>query len=257
MRARGPAETTPVRLLLRHADAGVRALSGTADEWRGLSALGHVQAEDVVGRLRGLPLFRVLSSPSLRCRQTVVPLARELGVDVEPCRELAVDAGPGALLRFLGDPDTDAAVLCTHREALELLFTELALRGSAVPAIDPPMEKAAAWLVLGLVGDGSGARLHYLPARQPRSARRADPGPGAHQRADIPAVAGRQPEIAVRPAAGEAARQMSWRSWARRMASFRRETASLRRMPRTWVFTVLTDTNMVRAISSVDSSAAR
>ncbi len=198
MRARGSDETTSVRLLLRHADAGVRVHAGAADEWRGLSAQGHLEAEDVVGRLRGLPLLHVLSSPSLRCRQTVVPLARALDVDVEPRHELAVDAGPGRLLRFLGDPETDAAVLCTHREALELLFSELALRGTTVPAMGQPMEKAAAWLVTGLVGGRSGLRLHYLPARRPRPVG-ADSivglGPGAHQRADPEQFVRAQPGV--------------------------------------------------------------
>jgi phosphohistidine phosphatase SixA len=166
MRARGSAETTPVRLLLRHADAGVRADWGAADEWRGLSALGHVQAEEVVGRLGGMPFLRVLSSPSLRCRQTVVPLAWKLGVDVEPRRELAADADPGMLVRFLGDPETEAGVLCTHRESLETLFIELALSGTTVPGSGSPMEKAAAWLLLGVVGDRNGVRLRYLPARR-------------------------------------------------------------------------------------------
>jgi phosphohistidine phosphatase SixA len=166
MRARGSADTTPVRLLLRHADAGVRAEWTGADDWRGLSPLGRVQAEEVAARLGSLPLLRVLSSPSLRCRQTVVPLARDLALDVEPRRELAADADPGRLLRFLRDPETEAAVLCTHRETLETLFRHLALGHTVVPASSPPMEKAAAWLLRGVVGDRSGVQLRYLPARE-------------------------------------------------------------------------------------------
>jgi phosphohistidine phosphatase SixA len=163
MRARRSAATTPVRVLIRHADAGVRVDWSAADEWRGLSALGHRQAEEVPGRLRGLSLLRVLSSPSLRCRQTVVPVARALGVDVEPRRELAASGAPGDLYRFLGDPESEATLLCTHRETLDTLFTQLALIGVAVPRSDPPMEKAAAWLLLGAVGAGPGLRVHYLP----------------------------------------------------------------------------------------------
>ena len=46
-------------------------------------------------------------------------------------------------------------------------------------------------------------------------------------------------------------------SQARRTASLRRFAPSLRRMLRTWLRTVLTDTNIVAAISSVVSSSAR
>ncbi|HEY6746948.1 MAG TPA: histidine phosphatase family protein [Mycobacteriales bacterium] len=156
-----------MRVLLRHADAGVRTELGTADEWRGLTELGHAQAEEVASRLRSVSLLRVLSSPSLRCRQTVVPLARKLGVDVEPRRELAIDAGRRGLSWFVGDPETEATVLCTHREALEKLFADLALSGITIPASGPPMEKAAAWLLLGAMDDRRGVRLHYLPAQRP------------------------------------------------------------------------------------------
>jgi phosphohistidine phosphatase SixA len=178
MRVRRSAAATPVRVLIRHADAGVRVDRSAADEWRGLTALGHLQAAEVAGRLRGLPLLRVLSSPSLRCRQTVVPIARELGVDVEPRRELAAAAAPGELLRFLGDPESEASLLCTHREALDAFFTQLALTGITVPRSDPPMQKAAAWLLLGGVGDGAGLRVHYLPPT-PAAGTPAEPAPAA------------------------------------------------------------------------------
>jgi phosphohistidine phosphatase SixA len=153
-------------LLLRHADAGVRAEWRGSDEWRGLSPLGWEQAEEVAARLGGLPLRRVLSSPSLRCRQTVVPLARGLLVDVEPEPELAVGADPERLLRLLQDPETEWAVLCTHRETLEALFATLALAHPVTPAGSLPMEKAAAWLLRGAIGDRGGVELRWLPAQR-------------------------------------------------------------------------------------------
>lgn len=176
MGARGSADTTPVRVLLRHADAGVRAEWVGADDWRGLSPLGWLQAEEVAARLGGLPLLRILSSPSLRCRQTVVPLARGLAVDVEPHRELAADADAGGLARFLQDPATQSAVLCTHREPLEALFTQLARGRSLIPPGGPPMDMAAAWLVRGVIGARSGVEVRYLPAGEPVHALQCHPG---------------------------------------------------------------------------------
>lgn len=167
MRARKSADTAPVRVLLRHADAGVRTQWPGHDGWRGLSPRGREQAEEVAVRLGSMPLVRVLSSPSLRCRQTVVPLARGLMLDVEPVSELAVDADSDRLLSVLRDPDTASAVLCTHRETLEALFKDLAPTRTVVPAVDPPMEMAAAWLLRGVVGERrGGVQLRYLPAQQ-------------------------------------------------------------------------------------------
>jgi phosphohistidine phosphatase SixA len=166
MGMRKSADSAPVRLLLRHADAGVRADWAGIDDWRGLTRLGWEQAEEVAARLGGLPLRRVLSSPSLRCRQTVVPLARGLVLDVEPQPELAINADPDRLLSLLRDPETASAVLCTHRETLEALFRNLALAHTVVPASDPPMEKAAAWLLRGVVGDRNGVQLRSLPGQR-------------------------------------------------------------------------------------------
>jgi phosphohistidine phosphatase SixA len=175
MRTRRSADTAPLRLLLRHADAGARADWRGSDDWRGLSPLGWEQAEEVAARLGGLPLLRVLSSPSLRCRQTVVPLARGLGLDVEPERELEVTADPDRILRLLRDPETASAVLCTHRETLEALFRHLALAHTVVPADGPPMETAAAWLLQGVVDNRAGVQLRYLPAA-PAAAHAGGPG---------------------------------------------------------------------------------
>src|SRR5438046_349803 len=97
----------PTRVLLRHADAGLRREWVGADERRELTDLGHAQAYEVSVRLRTLAIERILSSPALRCRQTVQPLAQRLSLDVEPCRLLAVDADPVELARFLRHADSE------------------------------------------------------------------------------------------------------------------------------------------------------
>jgi broad specificity phosphatase PhoE len=61
--------------LVAEADAGNR------EEWPGPD------------RLRGQPIERVVASPWLRCRQTVQPLADQLGLDVDDDRALAETAG--------------------------------------------------------------------------------------------------------------------------------------------------------------------
>jgi phosphohistidine phosphatase SixA len=143
-----PVLATPTRMVLRHADAGNRATATEPDAWRALSISGWLQAHAVRGRLGGRPVVRIFASPALRCRQTVVPLARSLGLDVEPRAELAQDAPAERVRRFLDDPETAGAVLCTHRETLERLFALLDRDGGAagrpVEGV-APMAKAALW----------------------------------------------------------------------------------------------------------------
>src|SRR5215207_5524854 len=89
------------RVLVRHAHAGLRSEWRGSDEWRGLTDLGHAQARSVAGMLRELPTLHVLSSPSLRCRQTVVPLALAQNLDVEPCWALGSHGEVEAVLGML------------------------------------------------------------------------------------------------------------------------------------------------------------
>jgi phosphohistidine phosphatase SixA len=153
-----------VRVLLRHADAGVRGERNGPDGWRRLSRVGAAQAQEVVTRLWTLDIQRVLSSPSLRCRQTVAPLAAALSLEVEPLRLLAADADPEPLARFLREDETRVTVLCTHRETLEALFGRLARDGLEGIEGVAAMRKAAAWLLRGPAG-APPARVQYLPSR--------------------------------------------------------------------------------------------
>ena len=116
----------PVRVLLRHADAGLRSAWCGADEWRGLTDVGHQQARALVGMLADLTVLRILSSTSLRCRQTVVPLALAWVLDVEPCWQLAPCVAAEDAMGLICDPETASSVVCTHRETLQALLERLA-----------------------------------------------------------------------------------------------------------------------------------
>jgi 8-oxo-dGTP diphosphatase len=154
--------SVPVRLLVRHADAGLRSEWRGSDEWRGLTDVGHGQARAIVRMVEDLPVERILSSPSLRCRQTVVPLALARDLDVEPYGQLGASVEAPDLVALLADPATASAVVCTHRETLQALFEHLAgTYGMATGTIDP-MEKAAVWVLRGTVGGAEAARLEYL-----------------------------------------------------------------------------------------------
>jgi broad specificity phosphatase PhoE len=97
-------------IVVRHAVAVDRADWTGDDLLRPLTPLGREQAEGLVARLEDHPIERILSSPSLRCTQTVEPLARRRLVPVEPFAPLGVDVpaaepSPGDGGRpVLGDP---------------------------------------------------------------------------------------------------------------------------------------------------------
>jgi phosphohistidine phosphatase SixA len=153
----------PVRVLVRHADAGLRSAWRGADEWRGLTSVGHEQARALADRLAGLPVQRILSSPSMRCRQTVVPLALRWALDVEPCWQLVPSVEAADIMGLVADRETASAVICTHRETLQTLFDHLAApqQVASMPGADP-MEMAAVWILRGAVGGAQPPRLEYL-----------------------------------------------------------------------------------------------
>ena len=104
-------------VLLRHASAGHRLDWEHDDHLRPLDARGRRQSADLAALLRPLGLRRILSSPYVRCVQTVEPLAAALGLEVELDGRLKEGKGDAAaeLLR------EDGVVCCTHGDIVEAL----------------------------------------------------------------------------------------------------------------------------------------
>src|SRR5262245_59107022 len=100
--------------LIRHAKAGRREDAGPNDRSRPLTRAGEYQARCLVEQFDGQRVERILSSPHLRCRQTVEPLAarRGLSVEIVPC--LAEETPTDAVLELVGRLDARATVLCSH-----------------------------------------------------------------------------------------------------------------------------------------------
>lgn len=83
-----PPETTTV-LLLRHASAGDRDTWDGEDDDRPLDARGLAQAAAAATVLPAYRPERVLSAPPARCLTTAEPLARALGLAIEPDPQLS------------------------------------------------------------------------------------------------------------------------------------------------------------------------
>jgi 8-oxo-dGTP diphosphatase len=146
-------------IVVRHGDAGVKGSFDGPDRLRPLSPVGHHQAEGLVIRLEDYPVERVLSSPTVRCRQTVAPLAGDRLLGVEPVAALGVDAGPFQVRSIFWDPRLRNTVLCTHGETISQLFTQLAMDGLEVEeALRWP--KGSTWLIWHAEPH---VRARYLP----------------------------------------------------------------------------------------------
>jgi phosphohistidine phosphatase SixA len=114
-------------LVVRHAQAGRRTAYQGDDRYRPLTGRGRARAESLVPELSRYRPQRVLSSPFVRCCETVRPLAEALGLGVETVEELGDGHGPDAV-RLLVTMAGESAVLCTHGdvagELLEFLYPE-------------------------------------------------------------------------------------------------------------------------------------
>jgi 8-oxo-dGTP diphosphatase len=84
--------------LVRHAHAGDKHTWTGPDPLRPLSEPGRREAHGLLTQLRDYPITRILSSPAVRCLQTVEPLAQRRGLPIEPAQVLGVDADPAALV---------------------------------------------------------------------------------------------------------------------------------------------------------------
>jgi 8-oxo-dGTP diphosphatase len=146
--------------LVRHAHAGKRSEWDGDDTVRPVSERGAAQSAAILEKLRGRPVKRVVSSPFLRCVQTVQPLAESAGVRVEADARLAEGAATDAALELLLELDGDDGVACSHGDVIPALLRRLVAMGMKVdgPLLD---QKGSVWTIH--VKDGSPTKGRYTP----------------------------------------------------------------------------------------------
>ena len=122
-------------VLIRHASAGDREYWSGDDRERPLDERGWRQAEALVHSLAGYDIERILSSSLVRCVQTMEPLARELGIEIEERGELTEGATREEALALVEEVRGAGVALCTHGDVvLELLGAELKKGETAILA---------------------------------------------------------------------------------------------------------------------------
>jgi 8-oxo-dGTP diphosphatase len=129
--------------LVRHAKAGHRDAWVEDEVLRPLTKKGRAQAEGLVAMFHGREVDHVVSSPHVRCVQTVRPLAIDRSVPVEEHDVLAEGASTEdalALVRARGG----AVVACSHGDVVPAIVLALAELG--VEVADPPAwKKGSVW----------------------------------------------------------------------------------------------------------------
>jgi 8-oxo-dGTP diphosphatase len=147
--------------LIRHAKAGDRDTWTDDDRLRPLSGRGHRQARLLIEHLGDVPFDRVLSSPFVRCMETVVPIASTRGLSVEPVEALAEGARLEDTLELVRKHAPTGAVMCTHGDVMPMLLDYYAEAGAEF-ADDLGWPKGCMWI---LDTDSAGEVLHarYVP----------------------------------------------------------------------------------------------
>jgi 8-oxo-dGTP diphosphatase len=147
--------------LVRHAKAGMRDSWPGDDEQRPLSARGRLQALGLLELLHDAHFERVLSSPYVRCIETVVPLAAERRMAIEPVDALAEGAPLDQALALLRKHAGQGALMCSHGDVIPMLLDHYAEHGVDIgPA--PQWPKGCTW-VLESDATGEIREASYLP----------------------------------------------------------------------------------------------
>ena len=152
-------------LVVRHARAGSRRRWEGADEERPLSGRGRKQAASLAKLLLAYEPKRILTSPYVRCIQTVEPLAAKLGLTLEHADALAegATADPVLALALALESRGSSVALCTHGDVVVKLLDTLAGTDELELPRDYPCAKGSTWVLLER--DGRFVEARYLPAK--------------------------------------------------------------------------------------------
>ena len=153
------AESTTV-IVVRHAE---KDLSVAADP--PLSGVGEARAKQLAALFGSTTppgkLTAILSSPALRCRRTVAPLAAQLGITPVIVPEAAASNAAAALVRqILRDYDGGRVLIAAHGDTIPAIVAALSGRADIPPiAVD---EYGTLYIVaVPRLGTANLLRLHY------------------------------------------------------------------------------------------------
>jgi phosphohistidine phosphatase SixA len=130
--------------VVRHAKAGSRSAWSEPDDLRPLIKPGRRQAAAIADALADAGVTQILSSPYVRCRQTVEPLGERVRLPVDLSDALTEGAALVDTLALLDKLGDEAAALCTHGDVVGELLRHC--RNHGVATGDELMAKGSTWI---------------------------------------------------------------------------------------------------------------
>lgn len=141
-------------LVIRHTHAGDRSAWAGDDRLRPLSPKGKAQANALVDLLSDMPIERLVSSPYVRCVQSVEPLAAARGLTLETDDRLAEGTPHQRLWTLLDELDGQHAAVCSHGDIVQDVVEALDLEPAR-------WKKGSTWILER--HDGLVTNARYLP----------------------------------------------------------------------------------------------
>lgn len=130
--------------VIRHAKAGNRERWPDDQDLRPLTKAGRRQAAALVEPLAAHGITKIVSSPAVRCRQTVEPLGLHLRLPVDLSEAIGEGAPLDESLALVDKVTEETTLLCTHGDVVGNLLTFVERHGVRVSEMR--IEKASTWV---------------------------------------------------------------------------------------------------------------
>lgn len=152
--------TTGTLYLVRHGAAGDRQSWSGDDSLRPLSERGETQAAGLAKTLAYDRVEAILTSPYVRCVQTVQPFAEAAGLGIVEHPALAEGEGGKATRDLIRSLIGTNAVLCSHGDVIPAVMDWMVSKGMTLKS-DFDCKKGSTWEVT--VRGGVFHKARYLP----------------------------------------------------------------------------------------------
>ncbi|MPZ52767.1 MAG: NUDIX domain-containing protein [Acidimicrobiia bacterium] len=132
--------------VVRHAHAIKRKDWNGEDHLRPLTPKGVSESIGIANLLETAQVERIVSSPALRCVQSVEPLAERTGVAIEANQALAENVRPETTATLVKELAGSNAVVCTHGDLMPLIVEDLVVGDHTVDGTSS-WPKGSTWTI--------------------------------------------------------------------------------------------------------------
>ena len=131
--------------IVRHAKAGKRSEWDGPDALRPLSDKGWEQSHAIAETLIDLKPSALISSPAVRCMQTLEPLSKLTKIKIVTDQRLFENGDVAKMIELLEDAQ-DSTVISSHGDMIPEAIKLLQRRGMEIKS-KPDWRKASIWVV--------------------------------------------------------------------------------------------------------------